>query len=48
MDTVVIEDYYPTTIIDENVNEMKLTHLFSNLFSCLYIYFHLAILNSLF
>ena len=27
---VVIEDYYHMTTIDENMNWMKITHLFSN------------------
>ena len=27
MDKVVIEDYYGMTSVDENVNEMKLTHV---------------------
>ena len=29
MDKVVIEDYYRVTIMDENMNWMKLTHLLS-------------------
>ena len=31
MDKVVIKDYYHTTTMNENVNEMKLTHLLSKL-----------------
>jgi hypothetical protein len=30
MDKVVIEDYYHTTIVDENMKHMKLTHLLSS------------------
>ena len=52
MDKVVIEDYYYTTTMNENVDWMKLTNLLScfslSLGPILYIYVYFRNFNSLF
>ena len=49
MGEVVIEEFYHMTIMDENANQMELTHLSKkppNLRSLLYIYFYFKIFTT--